>query len=84
MAEEQVMETHLTKISYRAKSPFLLAEMWKDGTLCSEYCNVCGTRPAAKKSHEGLQTLLQIQLYAHSAQGHPSLHESNFLKKNKN
>lgn len=58
MAEEQTMETHLTKVSYKAKSSFLLAEMWKDGTLYSEYCNVCGTGPAAEKLHEGLQTLL--------------------------
>lgn len=52
------MEIHLTKVSYRAKSSFLLAEMWKDGRLYSEYCNVCDTRPAAKKLHEGLQPLL--------------------------
>lgn len=58
MAEEQTMKTHLTKVGYRAKSSFLLAEMWKDGRLYSDYCNVCGTRPAAKKLHEGLQTLL--------------------------
>lgn len=52
MAEEQIIIPRLTKVSCRAKSSFLLAEMWKDsGLLYSEYCNVCGTRPAAKKLH---------------------------------
>lgn len=52
MAEEQIIKPHLTKVGYRAKSSFLLAEMWKDSRLLySEHCNVCGTRPAAEKLH---------------------------------